>query len=264
MLNTLAFVLALQTAPTVKTGFNPAKPEISNPYWQNALREVYKSSEEILAQIKRDRRRGVFLPLLVRGNPEKKEIALTFDDGPHPDGTLALLKILKEKKVTATFFVIGKMVQKYPELARAIARDGHTLGNHTFSHVTLTKIPEPYVEAEWRAAQNLIFQKTGVRPRFCRPPGGDYDAGVIHGASLNSLTVTLWTDDPGDFSNPGAAVIEKRTLDHISNGGIILLHDGVKQTLQMLPQIIDYARKEGYTFVTLGKLRAEASLLQNP
>jgi hypothetical protein len=242
----------------VQPGHNPAKPEIKNPYWQNALKEVYRSPQEIVAQVIRDQRRGVYLPVLVRGDSTRKEIALTFDDGPHPNQTLALLKILRDKKVPATFFVIGKMVQKYPDLARAIVRGGHTIANHTFSHVTLTKIPEPYIETEWRAAQEIIHQTTGVWPKFARPPGGDYDPGVIHAAAINRLTVALWTDDPGDFANPGAPIIEQRVLSKISNGGIILLHDGVEETLQILPQIIDYARKQGYTFVSLGKLYAEA------
>lgn len=239
-----------QKTPSVNT----AVPERQDPYWIRAQQEVYRSPEELEAQDVREKRRGLTLAKLSRGNPNEKVLALTFDDGPHPDFTLKLLKILKAENVVATFFVIGKMVEKHPELVKALDDAGMEVANHTFSHVTLTKIPYEEILTEYRANNELVEKIINKRMKFCRPPGGDYDAEVIAAASAEKLKTVLWTDDPGDYSSPGVNVIEQRTLAKLSNGGIILLHDGADQTLQMLPQIIQYAKKQGYRFVSVSEL----------
>jgi peptidoglycan/xylan/chitin deacetylase (PgdA/CDA1 family) len=225
-----------------------------DPIWRKAFQEIYKSPEELEAQSAREVRRGQRLPKLMRGNPALRELALTFDDGPHAGFTPRLLDLLKSANVTATFFVIGEMAEAHPELIRAIAAGGHLIANHTFSHVTLTKIPDAEAVTEYRANNDLIRAITGQTMKFCRPPGGDYDADVIQAGRENGLTTVLWTDDPGDYAQPGTDVIQRRTLAKLSNGGILLLHDGVDQTLQVLPQILAYAKAQGYKFVTVEDL----------
>lgn len=247
-----------QNAPKASQG-NSAVPERTDPYWLRAQLEVYRSAEELAAQDAREHRRGQVLPKLIRGNPREKVLALTFDDGPHPVYTQKLLALLQRENVKATFFVIGKMVERQPDLLRAIDQAGMEVGNHTFSHVTLTKIPLVEAETEYRANNDIVQKVIGKSMRFCRPPGGDYDAEVITAATKNQLTTVLWTDDPGDYANPGDNVIEQRTLARLSNGGIILLHDGVQQTLDVLPQIIAYAKKNGYRFVTCSELQRSLS-----
>lgn len=232
----------------------PTPIDSSDPYWQRALEEVDKSPEEILAQANREERSGIHFPKLIRGNSHEKILALTFDDGPHPIFTERLLALLKQESVKATFFVVGKMVERRPDLLKEIDAGGHLVGNHTFSHVTLTKIPQIEARAEYEACNDLVEDVIGKRMRFCRPPGGDYDKHVVKAATEQGLTTVLWTDDPGDYANPGTHVIESKTLKRLSNGGIILLHDGVQQTLDVLPQIIDYAKKEGFKFVTVDQL----------
>lgn len=251
----------LRQAPfKTQHGINPAVEERSDPYWQRAQVEVYRSSEELAAQDERERRRGQVLPKLTRGNPKEKVLALTFDDGPHPEYTQKLLDLLKSLKVKATFFVIGKMVEKRPDLLKAIDRAGHVVGNHTFSHVTLTKIPLADIETEYRANLDLVQRTIGKTMEFCRPPGGDYDADVIRAATALNMTTVLWTDDPGDYASPGNTVIKRRTLAKLSPGGIILLHDGVQETLEILPQVVEYAKKQGYRFVTVSELRASTTV----
>lgn len=239
-----------------KRRVNPAKMEQADAYWRRAQQEIYRSPEELVAQDAREKRRGQVLPKLTRGNPARKLIALTFDDGPHPSLTPQLLEILKKASIRATFFVVGKMVEKSPDLLRAINDAGHEIGNHTFSHVTLTKIPLADIETEYRANNDIVLKTIGKTMTLCRPPGGDYDDQVIAGALEVGLTTVLWTDDPGDYATPGSEVIQKRTLDKLSNGAIILLHDGISQTLAVLPQIISYAKKQGFEFVTVSELRA--------
>ncbi|MCW5941724.1 MAG: polysaccharide deacetylase family protein [Fimbriimonadaceae bacterium] len=245
-----------QTARRVapKRGVNPASMQKTDPYWQRALQEVYRSTEELVGQDAREKRRGQALPKISRGNPREKILALTFDDGPHPVLTERLLAILKQADVKATFFVVGKMVKQHPRLLDAIDKAGMEVGNHTYSHVTLTKIPELDIETEYRANNDLVRALIGKEMRYCRPPGGDYDATVVRAATKVGLLTVLWTDDPGDYASPGDNAIERKTLARLSNGGIVLLHDGIRQTLDVLPQVLRYAKARGFRFVTMSDL----------
>lgn len=240
-----------------RTRLNLAKEEKSDPYWQQARDEVYKTPEQLLAQDADERRRAAPLPKLVRGSRRFKSLLLTFDDGPHPASTPALLKILRDEGVPATFFVIGKMVEKRPDLLRAIKQAGHTIANHTFSHVTLTRLPEDEVRTEYRANNEIVEKVAGVRMRFCRPPGGDYDGKTVRAAQAEGLTTVLWTDDPGDFANPGDGIVLDRTLKRLSNGGVILLHDGSPNTMDVLRELIHEAKARGYTFTTPAEMVAQ-------
>ena len=226
-------------------------------FWERAKQEVYKSAEELAAQHARELRKGLHYDKLVRGDSAVKAVALTFDDGPHPHYTPRILAILKRYGVKATFFVVGEMAEKYPEQIRAEQAAGHVVGNHTYHHVNLTKIPLSEVATEWQACQDVVKSITGETMHFCRPPGGDYDNDVITAAMTTGLATVLWTDDPGDYASPGDKVIETRVLDRISDGGIVLVHDGVQQTIDVLPQIIEACQKKGFRFVTVAKMRAQ-------
>jgi peptidoglycan/xylan/chitin deacetylase (PgdA/CDA1 family) len=199
----------------------------------------------------------VIYDTLPYGNPRLKEVALTFDDGPHPRYTPQLLSILRKNKVKATFFVVGEMAAKYPELIRAEQAAGHVIGNHTYHHLNLTKIPVSGVLAEWQACEDVVKQITGETMRFDRPPGGDYNDAVIRAAMQLGLTTVLWTDNPGDYASPGDTVIQRRVFGRARNGGIILLHDGVQQTVDVLPEIIQRLKSRGYRFVTVAEMRAQ-------
>jgi len=226
-------------------------------FWAKAKQEVYRSADELKAQRARELRKGLRYDELAHGNPRLRTIALTFDDGPHPQFTLQLLKILKQYDVTATFFVVGQMAEKHPELIRAEHTAGHVVGNHTCHHVNLTKIPVLEIATEWQACEDVIRSITGETMRFARPPGGDYDDDVIRAAMGLGLTTVLWTDDPGDYASPGDMVIRHRVLRRVGNGGIILLHDGVQQTVDVLPQLLDYLKSRGYQFVTVEEMWSE-------
>ena len=229
---------------------NTAKEEKDDPYWKEAAQEVYRTPEQLLSQVAKERLKGEPSPKLVRGPRDVKSLLLTFDDGPHGPSTLRLLKILADEHVPATFFVIGKMVERRPDLLRAIAKAGHTIGNHTFSHVTLPRFSEDDVRTEYRANNDLVRKITGQTMRYCRPPGGDYDAKTIRAARAEGLTTVLWTDDPGDFANPGDGIVLDRTLKRLSNGGVILLHDGSPDTLDVLRELIHEAKARGFSFTT--------------
>lgn len=225
---------------------NLAKEQKDDPNWKQAYEEIASGPREAVLRPNA----AEPLPKLVRGPHDQKSLLLTFDDGPHPAYTPKLLKLLTEESVPATFFVIGKMAEKHPELVRDIVRSGNTIGNHTFSHVTLTRIPAEDIRTEYRANNELIKRLTGVKMTFCRPPGGDYDPTVIRAAQEEGLTTVLWTDDPGDFANPGEAIVLDRTLKKLRNGGVVLLHDGSPNTVNILRELIHEARERGFTFVS--------------
>ena len=229
---------------------NTAQEEKGDAYWQTAEKEVYRTPEQIGLQVARERRAGLPSPKLIRGSHLDRTLLLTFDDGPHGPSTRRLLKILADEHVTATFFVIGKMVERRPDLLRAIAKAGHTIGNHTFSHVTLPRLSEADIRTEYQADNDIVKKLTGRTMRFCRPPGGDYDAKTIRAARAEGLTTVLWTDDPGDFANPGDGIVLDRTLKRLANGGIILLHDGSPNTLDVLRELIHEAKARGFSFTT--------------
>ena len=223
-------------------------------YWLNAKHEVYRSAIELIAQHQTDLLRGLHHDLVLRGDPRRAEIALTIDDGPHPKYTPRLLQILAQNHVPATFFVVGEQAERYPNLIRAEVAGGHSVGNHTYDHVSLIKIPPDYVDTEIAACGDVLKSITGHTPHLFRPPGGEYNRQVAEAAEALGYKMILYSDDPGDYADPGTRIIETRTLDTISDGGIILLHDGSAQTLVILPQIIQRLKARGFRFVTVDQM----------
>jgi len=189
--------------------------------------------------------------ILKRGSPNRKWVALTFDDGPHPNTTPRLLSILKAYHAKATFFLVGMMAEAYPDLVLEEQRAGHLIANHSYHHVNLTKIQDKDIGTELEACSLVLQHITGEKPRFFRPPGGDYNPTVLKIAENLGFRMVLWTDDPGDYSNPGKQLVLSRLLNRLSRGGIIVLHDGPVQTQEILPQILSSLENDGYTLVTL-------------
>ncbi len=210
--------------------------------------------ERLLAKNRYARDRSLPFNKMLRGDTRRPQIALTFDDGPHPAYTLRLLNILRRTHTPATFFVVGEQVEKYSGVVRLEVAEGHEVANHTYDHLNLTLIPPEIVAYEVTRCSTAIQGATGAPPRFFRPPGGEYNGGVLREVAKNGGILTLWTDDPGDFAKPSAAVIKQRTLAHLENGAVILLHDGIPETVSALPAIIAEARRRGYRFVTISRL----------
>jgi peptidoglycan/xylan/chitin deacetylase (PgdA/CDA1 family) len=226
----------------------------------SARETVHRRVVELMAQHQTELRRGINHAKLLRGDAGRKWIALTFDDGPHPGYTERLLRILKEYDVPATFFLVGQMAEQHPELVREEAAAGHSIANHTYHHLSLPKIPEDAAATEIKACGEVLRSITGQAPRLFRPPGGEYDDDVAEAAEALGYRMVLWTDDPGDYASPGGDVIARRTLEHAKNGGIILLHDGIEQTIEVLPQILRTLKARGYRFVTVNEMLERKAL----
>ena len=210
-----------------------------------------------------DKQRALSVVQLVRGDIRRKEVALTFDDGPHPPFTERLLDLLKQLNLRVTFFVVGRKVEEAPGLLVRMIDEGHEVANHTYHHPNLKLLPIGLVENEIRLDNDAIRRACGKQPLYFRPPGGQRNNNVIDIAHRLGMTTILWTDDPADYAKPGANVIEQKLLHHIRPGATILLHDGVEQTYQMLPDLVARLRQQGYRFVTVSEMvqHLEASRL---
>ena len=183
------------------------------------------------------------------------KIALTFDDGPHPGYTEKLLEILKENNVKATFFVVGSQVIKHPELLLNISSYGHEIANHTLTHPDLRHKKSYEIKKELSMTNLLIHNITGQKCSYFRPPGGRYSKEVIRIAGEVGLKMVLWTVFPKDHQERNSKIIVSKVMSQASDGGVIILHSGVKPTLKALPRIIQKLRLKGYSFTTVSQLR---------
>ena len=184
------------------------------------------------------------------------EVALTFDDGPHPRWTERVLRVLERKKATATFFVVGYLVDRYPEIVERMRAAGMAVGNHTMNHPfrrPFGKQPRELIQAEIRAATAALAQQ-GIRPATFRPPGGSWSPKVVNAAREVDQRVVLWSVDSRDWAGRTAAQIARGVLAEVRPGSIILLHDGGgdrEPTLKALPRIITGLRRMDLKLVTL-------------
>lgn len=207
---------------------------------------------------------------IVRGSStDRNEIAITFDDGPSRRYTPAILDILKQKGVRATFFVTGKQVHKYPEIAKRIVAEGHDIGNHTYSHRELVPATRRAILRQLRRTDKLIEATTGKKTRLFRPPRGIYSNAVRKLLIKEGYQMVLWTVSGVDWQGVSAGRVARRVLRYVRPGGIILLHDGGalirkdgasrRNTVEALPSIIDGLREKGYRIVSLSHLLEEES-----
>ncbi len=188
-----------------------------------------------------------------------KCVALTFDAGPGPH-TPRLLDILKEKKVHATFFLLGKNhVVPHPDLVRREAAEGHEIGNHTWTHERLDRLPTEQIRDELSRPQDAIKDITGKAPTLMRPPQGRTNGKVQSVARSLGLAEVLWNATASDYATTDTRLIGDRILGQATRDGIILLHDIYDGTVPAVPRIIDELRSRGYTFVTVPQLLAPAA-----
>jgi peptidoglycan/xylan/chitin deacetylase (PgdA/CDA1 family) len=185
----------------------------------------------------------------------EKLVALTFDDGPHPEHTAQVIQILKEAGGTANFFWVGEMVEKYPDTARMVAAAGFEIGSHSYTHPNLTKKDEATVIREIGGTQDLIEQTIGKRPHLFRPPGGSVNARVREVCRQQELAICMWSVDPRDWE-PKATPdsIRRKIGEQIQPGAIVCMHDTKARTIEALPGILADLKEKGYTLTTIGHL----------
>ena len=180
-----------------------------------------------------------------------KKIALTFDDGPNVACTGRLLDGLKKRNVRATFFVIGKNAKKNPKLTKRIYEEGHMIGNHTYTHIDMSKVSEGKAGKELKKTSRTVHAITGEYPQYMRPPYGVCSQKLEE--SLDMILVR-WTIDPLDWKTENTNEIVKKVVTKAEENDIILLHDCYKSSVDAALKIIDILQKKGYEFVTVDEL----------
>jgi peptidoglycan-N-acetylglucosamine deacetylase len=191
------------------------------------------------------------------GSRAANRVALTFDDGPHPVHTPALLDTLAELGVPATFFVTGECADAHPELCARIIGDGHMLGNHTYHHRYLPLARSAAVERELHATDHAIARATGTVPELARPPYGGRSPWTVRAFARAAKRLVLWDVNSFDWKGGSAVHITERVLARVRPGSVVLLHEarpGGEITIEAVRLLVPALRARGYELVTVGAL----------
>ena len=191
------------------------------------------------------------------GSRDKKLIALTFDDGPHPKETNQVLDVLNKYNVKGTFFIAGKHANWYPNPLVRASKEGHEIGNHTFNHPDITNLTNAQLEEEILKCEEILIKLTGKKPTLFRPPYGSYKQEELASiAKKLNYKIVLWTTvDARDWQNPAAEVIANKIINNAKNGDIILLHDyATNNTVAALDILIPKMMDQGFEFVTVSQI----------
>ena len=204
---------------------------------------------------------------LYRLKTDRKKIALTFDDGPSPIWTPLILDELKKANVKATFFMIGYHVKKYPEVARRVAREGHTIGNHGYAHTVILYYTLAEIEEEIKYTELVIKEITGETTQYYRPPKAWMTQEIKEKIKSMGYEVILWSLNSKDWVMFNHQYLVRRLLKRVRNGDIILFHDsgsvfsaeggGRSQTVLAVALLVKELRAKGYEFVSIDEILKE-------
>lgn len=224
----------------------------------------------------------IFGNTVVSGPSNQRVVALTYDDGPNPPYTTAILDVLAKEHVHATFFVVGRAVNAYPKIVKREVRDGNAIGNHTFEHDHLIVLTPKQLRDNLKRTDDAIYAATGTRTHIMRPPFGSRDWLVLDVAHRLGYTPVMWSVPlANDWDYPPANVIASRIVSHVRDGSIVVLHDGnrgvVCKKSHVSPHvcdrnsdiaatkiIIDELKRQGYRFVTIPELLALKGAMHTP
>lgn len=200
---------------------------------------------------------GKRLPAYTYLEVDAPYVALTFDDGPNPETTPKLLKILADRNVKATFFMLGNRAVQAPDVVKAVAAAGHEIGNHSWSHPQLTKLPVAAADKQVEDTSALLEQLTGTKPVLMRPPYGSMNPSLqAHLYEKYGITQIFWSVDPLDWKIRDAQSVYDQIMKQVRPGAIILSHDIHPTTVAAMPRVIDALIAKGYKIVTVSELIA--------
>lgn len=187
--------------------------------------------------------------------PYRDAVALTFDDGPDERFTTEVMSILGKKGAKATFFLLGKNIERHPGLAKALVKEGHMIASHGYSHEEVVNLDRSALKKELEAAGRLIENAGGAASSLFRPPRGRLSASALLNLLMAGRKTVLWTRTSSDYKKAGTkGVIDNIGADTVPGGSILLFHDNNEYTVEALPVIIDALKKRGMRFVTLEAL----------
>lgn len=202
----------------------------------------------------REGKDGIFRKSAHDPAAEKRKIALTFDDGPHPYYTEQLLDGLKERGVKVTFFVTGEHAALHPDVILQMHEEGHLIGNHTYSHMQLRSANREKFKKELLATNEVIGEITGEEVLYVRPPYGTWDKSLEEELSMFPV---LWTIDPLDWCSDDVGCIVTNVVDRVEENDIILMHDYYESSVTAALEIVDELQEEGYVFATVEEILFE-------
>ncbi|MBD2846920.1 delta-lactam-biosynthetic de-N-acetylase [Paenibacillus sp. IB182496] len=199
---------------------------------------------------------------IFKGDGSRKDLYLTFDNGYENGYTATILDVLQERQVPATFFVTGHYVKDQPELLRRMAREGHLIGNHSWSHPDMTTIGDARIREELAKVQQAVQEVTGQREmRYLRPPRGifsDRSLAVSHAAGYTNVFWSVAYKDWDTKQQKGGQYAYDNVVAQLHPGAVILLHAVSKDNAEALGRIIEEARRQGYEFRSLDRLTHES------
>ncbi|MGK7877440.1 MAG: polysaccharide deacetylase family protein [Xenococcaceae cyanobacterium] len=191
------------------------------------------------------------------GSENSRAIALTFDDGPHPDYTPQLLQVLERYHVRASFFLLGTCVDQNPALAREVKRRGHWIGLHGYYHDSFPFLSADALKQSLVKTRKAIARACQLNPdKICdvRPPNGLFTPQILKRLHQERYRVVMWTVVPEDWVRPGISVVRQRVMTNVQNGALIVLHDGYsggQDVAQITADLIPRLLQQGYRFVTI-------------
>lgn len=191
---------------------------------------------------------------------DEKVVALTFDDGPDARYTGQVLDILKDNQTKATFFVIGRMAERYPDVLKRIVKEGHSLGNHTWDHMNLTKVSEDELINQLEKTSQFVHETTDYAIELVRPPYGSVNEQTASTIYKMGYDIINWSVDTRDWDGTSSSAIVSEVESETRPGAVILLHSAggrggnLDNTIKALPSIIESLQRNGYRFVTIPEL----------
>lgn len=189
---------------------------------------------------------------LTTGPRNGRQIALTFDDGPHPEWTPMLLDRLQHLSMRATFFVLGREAERYPDLVRRMIREGHTVGNHTWSHSEPEQTSVAVFRDELLRTNRLLEDLTGRNVSWVRPPKGKLTVGKMSACWRAGMSIALWNVDPRDYAMSAAIEVRRKLHQHLwQSGDVILMHDVHPHAVEVVHDLQLVGESFGLSFVTL-------------
>lgn len=187
-------------------------------------------------------------------NTKEKKIAFSFDAAWGADKTDSIMDILSANGANATFFLVGFWAEKYPEKVKAIHGNGFELGNHSANHPKMSKLGPADQQREIESVNDKLLALTGQKPKFFRPPFGDYNDALLDTVTAQEMLCIQWSVDSLDWKEEGVQPLVDRVLKNTQPGSIVLFHNNAKYIVDALPTILKELKKKGYSIVSIGEL----------
>jgi peptidoglycan-N-acetylglucosamine deacetylase len=258
-------VVQSQPKPKLSSNTQNSNPKLvrnlsngSNTQVAPKVNTTLKQKTQVLSLA--DLRRKYPATFMLNGTPNRRQVALTFDDGPDLEFTPQILDVLKKNHVRATFFLLGNRAKAHPEMVRRIFREGHQIGNHSYNHPVFPKISDLEFRRQVEQAESVLQSIIGYSPRFVRPPYGAVNEKQIKWLATQHYKVVNWNVDSLDWKGLKSDQVLKNVMQKARPGSIILQHcaggrgEDLSGTVKALPKIIEKLRGEGVEFVTVSEL----------